>query len=136
MGGFGTDSPPCPPLAPRSRPSRSREPPTRAATRWSLTRPLTLTLAELIEKTSRQCARLNLTPPHQPSQLVGRGAISIEFASAHDSLGHADHVVHGCDIVHPHRIGPIHDRYGHRRGGAKDPLCSRFPGQITYETLA
>ena len=47
LKGFGTDNPPHPPLALRARPSRSREPPTLAACRWSLTLPLTPTLADL-----------------------------------------------------------------------------------------
>ena len=42
---FGTDSPPCPPFAPRASPSRKRESPTQAAFRWSL--PRTRTLADL-----------------------------------------------------------------------------------------
>ena len=45
--GFGTDNPPCPPLALRARPSRSRVPPTLAAARWALPLTLTLTLADL-----------------------------------------------------------------------------------------
>jgi len=36
------DSPPCPPLALRARPSRSRESPPQPAARWSLTLPLSL----------------------------------------------------------------------------------------------
>ena len=47
--GFGTDNPPCPPLALRARPSRSRKPPTQAGTRWSLPLPLTGTLADTAE---------------------------------------------------------------------------------------
>jgi hypothetical protein len=47
LKGFGTDNPPHPPLALRARPSRSRQPPTLAAGRFTLTLPLPPTLAGL-----------------------------------------------------------------------------------------
>ena len=62
--------------------------------------------------------------------------ILVELAGLGDSFGHANHIAHGRDIVNPYRVRAVHDRHGHGRGRAEDPLGRRLAGQIADESLA